>query len=68
MKTYEYQVSESANADRQYFTDFKEAMLEARLLSKRQKEPVYVDVYDVDEEDMADFYYTVTDGNRETHK
>lgn len=67
MKTYEYQVSESSNADRQYFDDFKEAMLEARLLSKKQDEPVYVDVYDVEEEDMADFYYTVTNGKREKH-
>lgn len=64
---YEYQVSESAQADRKYFTDPKEALRVARKLAAIQPHHVYIDVYDLWMEQMADVWYTVKGSKLRKH-
>ena len=53
----EYLVSESANADGQSFTTYRDAISEAKRLAKLQSDPVYIDTHDGEE--LTDVYYTV---------
>lgn len=62
MSRYEYQVSESAKADRKYFNNFRDALRLAKVLSMRQNWPVFIDVYNNDAGELANFWYTVTRG------
>ena len=63
----EYQVSESAKADRKYFTNYRDALALAKTLSKRQSWPVFIDVYDNSTGELADYWYTVTKGKLVKH-
>ncbi len=62
MTNYEYQVSESAKADRRYFNNFKDAKTLAKELSMLQTWPVFIDVYDNDAGELTNFWYTVAHG------
>ena len=65
MEKPEWQVSVSDTADRIYFDKWNDAVKEARRLSKLQEEPVAIDYHD--SEELADFYYTVTNGKLVKH-
>lgn len=64
---YEYQVSESAQADRKRFTSPEEALQTARQLSRKQPHPVYIDVYDLWKEELADRWFTIKKGRMLKH-
>lgn len=62
MPNYEYQVSESAKADRRYFSNYHDAVALARKLSKAQSSSIFIDVHDNNVGELANFWYTVTNG------
>ena len=64
---YSYQVSESAQADRKFCATWPEAQALAKQLSNDQPHAVYIDVYDGNTEELANFWYTVTKGVLQKH-
>lgn len=66
-KDYQYQVSESAKAERKEFTAWPDALKLAKELSMKQAHPVYIEVIEADTEQLADFWYTVTKGRIDKH-
>lgn len=65
---YEYQVSASAEVDREYFSSAAQAKGYAVKLSKQMPEAeIYIDVYDNATDELTGTYYTVNQGKIVKH-